>query len=713
MRAFPGGTVYPVGLETRSVAVGDVDGDGSDDVVTVSRSSQDVSVLQPSVLLKHGDGRLAEPVSYPAYAYYPAMVTLGDLNKDGKPDLITIDRGNIAVFLNRGDGTFASPVNHAAGLAGEWVTAGDLNGDGYPDLVVTNAQAAVDTPPQNGAVAVLLNQGDATFGDPALYGVGISPSEATIADLNGDGRNDLAVTNSNDTSVSILLNEGQGLFAAPTAIAVGRHYFKAITNADLNGDGSPDLVLGGGRPDVLPGTFGVGVLLNLGGGRFDPLATYAPETEVQDIVAGDLNGDSKPDLGLVVNGFVGVSLNRGDGTLTDPVLYPAAGSSIGIGNLDSNGTLDLVASHVTVLLNQGGGDFGPRAVPVGTVPRSLATADLNADGFPDLATVDGTADLAVVLSDGNGGFAPTAHLATGPGSHFITAGDLNGDGKPDLAAVAAPEEGVVSILINRADGSFDAALPIPSAVHYDPNGGPQSVAINDLNGDGRGDLVVANNTTYGFASEGNISVLLNVGGTSFAPAVAYPALPDPGFTSWEDSDVSRLVVADLNGDGRPDLALAGTAIGVLLNHGDGTFSAAQHYGAGIGRALALAVGDVNKDGRPDLVATYLLDTFEEPLAVLLNDGTGTFVQSVPQAVAGATLLALGDLDKDGDLDLAMANPGYLTLLSNDGRGRFGVAGTRAIGLAPCLALQDFNGDTKIDIAAGGGTEVFLFLNRGF
>ncbi|MGN6430811.1 MAG: FG-GAP-like repeat-containing protein [Gaiellaceae bacterium] len=315
-------------------------------------------------------------------------VAIGDLNADGKPDLVTAssDPSIVSVLLNKGGGSFRVRRDYIVG-AGAWsVAIGDLNGDGKPDLAVADLDL--------GAVSVLMNKGDGTFGARREYATAPGPLSIAVGDLNGDGKPDV-VTNSGDT-VSVLLNRGDGTFAARQDYPVaGGGDNVSVAIGDLNGDGKPDIVTAGGT---------VSVLLNKGDGTFAVRRDYPVAGSAAAI--GDLNGDGKPDLALANGSSVSVLLNHGDGSFGAsheyPLLHPpgwdtAGSESLAIGDLNGDGKPDLVTGnvdvHVSLLLNGGAGSFrttldlGAQKCTPSYTDRSVAISDLNGDGRPDLAVV--------------------------------------------------------------------------------------------------------------------------------------------------------------------------------------------------------------------------------------------------------------------------------------------------------------------------------------
>jgi hypothetical protein len=442
-------------------------------------------------------------------------VEIGDLDGDGKPDLVTasykLTRGvySLEVRLGDGDGTFGASHNYATGRNPSSVAIGDLNGDGRPDLAVGNDGEST--------VSVLLGNGDGTFG-AKTYDAGDAPFSVAIGDLNADGQPDLVVANHNSLGVSALLGNGNGTFAAKQDFRTSG-YPSSVAIGDLNGDGKPDLAVtnseaSGGGPHT------VSVLLGNGDGTFGVYSDFDTGSAPVFVAIGDLNGDGRLDL-VVANeksSTLSVLLGNGDGTFGAKNDYATAGgpTCVAIGDLNGDGRSDLaVASYtsgpvtvssVSVLLGNGDGTFGARNdYSTGDFPVSVAIGDLNADGKPDLVVANnGPATVSVLLGNGDGTFGAKSDYPSGSGFPYgptsVAIGDLDGDGKPDLAV--ANSDTRVSVLLGNGGGTLGAKS------EYGTGDGPSSVAIADLNLDGKPDLAVAN------VASGTVSVLVNIGGVN-------------------------------------------------------------------------------------------------------------------------------------------------------------------------------------------------------
>ena len=245
--------------------------------------------------------------------------------------------------------------------------------------------------------------------------------------------------------------------------------------------------------------------------------------------------------------------------------------------------------------------------------------------------------------------------------------DVNGDGKLDLLvanAICAPSDcatGSVGVLLGNGDGTFQ---PV---VTYDSGGfSAESVAVADVNGDGKPDLLVANTCVADGAFNcvnGSVGVLLGNGDGTFQSVVSYGS---------DGTGASSIAVKDVNGDGKPDLLVANAcgndgeygcmigSVGVLLGNGNGTFRAAVNYASGGYEADSVAAGDVNGDGNPDLVVASQCGNSGNcngVVGVLLGNGDGTFQPVVTYDSGGyeAQSVAVADVNGDGKPDLVVAN----------------------------------------------------------
>jgi hypothetical protein len=338
---------------------------------------------------------------------------------------------------------------------------------------------------------------------------------------------------------------------------------------------------------------------------------------------------------------VSVLLGNGDGTFQAPVEYSLGNNSsqhIALGDVDGDGTLDIVVpgTNTSVLLGNGDGTFRPAIVTnLGSGLGQLADfklADVNGDGNLDIVAVNSMSSqpvLTIALGNGDGTFRnPYSYTAPGflPGS--IVVGDFNGDGIPDAAIASAetfcdPESGLcettgaVTIFLGTGGGFFG----VPTVINPVPGAG--SIALGDFNGDGRLDLLTVNSTVD---NGDGISVLFGNGDGTFQRPLTTPR-PQDGLQSG--------VVADFNGDGILDVAavsMSTNSVQVFLGNGDGTFQAPIGYAVDLG-PRGLAVGDFNADGFPDLATANFGSN--DDVSVLINAADWAGPSAAAQISSGA------------------------------------------------------------------------------
>ncbi len=346
-------------------------------------------------------------------------------------------------------------------------------------------------------------QGEMAFAPAVTYAVGDRPLGLVMGDLNGDGWNDVVVTNRDANTATVFLNvaDGTGALIQTDLLTTGLQP-RSPALGDFDGDGDLDLV----TPHWEPGSTTVGVHLNLGSGQFGPRVDLTVGSRPRTAATADFDGDGDTDIAVANSGSGNISilLNEGDGSFASHIMYGSHTNtgSISVGNIDNDGDLDLVATSrqtdvVWVSRNDGSGVFTTVGVyTVGSVPRDETLADLDGDGDLDIVVADGSsASLTVLLNDGTGLYTVVATLPAPGAPHAVVSNDFDGDGDVDVATTALSNR--LHIFENDGAAGFGDAQTFNEGV------GVSFLTEGDLDGDGRADLVIADQ------SVDTIIVLLN------------------------------------------------------------------------------------------------------------------------------------------------------------------------------------------------------------
>ncbi len=572
-----------------TLAAGDFNGDGKADLAVVFGPSRQLiktrtgSFFQESgpghLVTFAGDGAgglvwtgtgLAEPDSK------SLALAAADFNGDGRADLAVPDSatGLVTLLAGQGDGSVLPAVERfVAGPGPVAAAAGDLNGDGKTDLVIAAQSSAAAFAPAD-SLDTLLGRGDLTFVAPTNVAAGPSPTELAVADFNGDGITDFATVGTSGSTVSIVLSNPDGSYRTPVTLSDG----------------------------LLP------VSLT------DPW-----------IVAGDLNRDGRADL-VVTSGAgpqVATLLSNGDGTFSAPVVSatgaanstsafnsggPEPGAMV-LGHFFGNATeVDLAVANegtgtVSLLPGNGFGGFAPGlTLQVGGVPDSLAAADVDGNGFDDLAVGTRFGGASLFMNPGHTlATVPTGGLPGFSGT-TVAAGDFNGDGVPDFAVKAA------GLLIPEVFfGSRGGVVIEPSSPNatVTPSGlEGRTLVVGDFNGDGILDLVGSGAPGGPATGLAVTKVWLGRGDGSFDPPLGY----------FAGNGSRAAAAADFNQDGLADVAVLDAtdpgSVTVISGRGDDAANRAGAVGFQIsapaqvtaGAPFAVKVTAVDASGSP--VAGY-------------------------------------------------------------------------------------------------------------
>jgi FG-GAP-like repeat/FG-GAP repeat len=623
-----------------------------DGVVDLAVADSGTGAVQ--IFVGNADGRFTTGPVLPAGAS-PVAMTTGTFGNGGVEIVIsdlgggpTLAGPGLTVIQADAPDQFHVLTAIPLGWSPLGLTAGDFNGDGQDDLAVTDTT--------DNAVWIMEGNGDGTFQAVGSYPVGQDPDAVTATSLSDDGALDLIVANANSNDVSVLLGNGDGTFQTQQRYGVGNGPV-SLAVADLNNDDRPDVVVANGQDGS------VSVLLGRGDGTFQDTLANPVGDGPQSAVAFDFNRDGHEDLVTADanSDDISVLLGNGDGTFQPAQIFAAGVFPVGVveGDFNGDGRPDLAVvdagvdgdgGGISILLGNGDGTFQNAIYDPtvsGSAPRAIVAGDFLGNGVLDLAVADsGTNDVTIFLGDGRGHFAPLAPVPLGDGASepvAIAAGDF-GNGRIDLA-VANKGSNDVTILSNLGNGNFQALptpIPLPGNQGSDS---PIGIVTGDFTGDGTIELAVAQKSTD---LESNVTILQQHGNGQFDDLVSIPLSSSPSLTS--------IVAAPFFGTGPLGLAVAGAngnGLTFLKSLGGGAFQIDQgpDLGAG-GSPETLAGGTFDGSGRADVAVAR-----EGPngVTVQLNEGNGTFVNAGAVGLVPRNTPVVGDLSGDGVADVAVVD----------------------------------------------------------
>ena len=700
---FPTKTNFVSGAQCHGVAAGDINGDGIPDLATANTSAGNVTVFLNTTTPGASTPTLSAGVNLTTLSF-PYVTFLEDINGDGKLDIIVSQQSgaSIGVFLNTTTPgasipTFSSRFDFNTAAGPTYIAVGDLNSDGKPDVA-----AACNTA---GSISVLLNTttpGSATptFAAHVDFSSGTTAWSVIFGDFNLDGKLDMAGINKGANTMSVFLNtttlgSSTPTFGAKTDFSLGSIPVGAVVT-DFNNDGKPDLLVtasGGPFISVFLNTTTPGASTPTFLARQD----FATPTQPYFVAAADLNGDGLTDIGTCTssgNTFT-VFLN----------------------------TIEIGSSPVP--------SFGPRVDFVtGNNSFNLTSSDLNGDRKPDIICANRNINTISVRMNTTspGSSSPTFGSITDfptdslPTSMGIC--DINGDGKPDLVVLYNFVD-TVSIFINSTTpGSITPSFT--ARTDFATGNGCTRVSFDDINGDGKQDMVTSSPTSY--------FIFLNTTtpGALVPVFSAYTTINNGGFNS-----VSSIVLVDLNGDGKKDLAGSGFELGVMLNTtvpgaSTPTFAANTRFFTSGNLFGSILAEDVNGDGKKDLIFRFSNRLGRAALIAINTTAIGAttpsfisteFAFPYSQSLGNGSL-SNADLNGDGKNDFTI---GY----SENSNSYLGIFLNRTVpgstsasydlvpfaeGFTPSPLLNaDFNSDGKPDIVTRKpATDTFsVYLNTAF
>jgi uncharacterized repeat protein (TIGR01451 family) len=731
------------------IAVADLDGNGIPDLV----ASPGGSLIY--VLLGNGDGTFQ--ISNFAVQLTIESLTVGDLNRDNKADLVIASNFNVSVLLGNGNGTFQTPQNFVAATSPTSVVVGDFNGDGKPDVVVPVNSGG-------GGVEVLIGNGDGTLQSALSYPTAAEPFFVATGDFNGDGKTDLVVTIDTNYSVSVLLGGAVPDLSISMAHGVGfsqgqtgATYTISVTNtgqfSSIGAVGVIDALPLGIAATGIAGNEWTCILASLSCTRSDSIAPGSsfPNIVLTVTIAGGVTG-SVTNTATVSGGGDQNSANNTAASMVTIRLSPAVNLTSSPNPSSLGQTVTLTTTVTPTATGKVTFYDGIFAIGVATISGGQATfmTDLLASGVRNLtATYEGDSNYGPFASPLHAqsvsaapvnGLQPSTSYQVGNAPNAVVTGDFNRDGKPDLIT-ANFSAGTVSVLLGKGDGTF---LP---AVDYPAGTNPMSIVVGDFNGDGEPDLALSNGGFYVLLGNGDGSFQAPVAyalgseiigiaaadlngdgitdllGVSFGGASAFLGNGDGTFQAALTTAIGPFnlwTVADLNGDRKLDLITVGSSLGspvsVMLGNGDGTFQPpATFNGVANNSPSYVTVGDFNGDGKPDVAVLYL-----GAVAVLLGNGDGSLRSPVQSTLSSIPMYAelASDVNGDGRLDLAFrdetTNKVWIAFGNGDGTFQPNVSFSTD-GNGGIIVSSDFNGDGKADLAVANATTgtVNVFLGGQF
>ncbi len=685
---FQSAQSYAVGSGPHAIAVADINGDA--DIITANLSSNTVSVL-----LGNGTGTFLQPASTIAVGNNPVSVAVQPLG-NGEVALVTADAGASSVSVVLGEGGIFLPAQTVVVGSGPTATAAADLGNGQTDLVTTDFAA--------NAVSVSLGNGDGTFQPTQSVAVGNSPDAVAVMDVNGDGRADIVTANAADNDVSVLLGDGDGTFQSARSFAVGADP-DSVAVANL-GNGQADIVTANAADNT------VSVLLGNGDGTFQPARSFAVGSDPKSVALADLgNGHLDIITANYGDNTVSVLLGNGDGTFQPAQSFVVGYGPVSVAVADlGNGRADIVtadyaAGAVSVLLGNGlpGTDAvsfqSARIFAVGSFPLSVAVATLG-NGHPDIVTANyASSTVSVLLGNGDGTFHPALAFPVAELPESVAVADVNADGRPDILTANAGFNGAVSVLLNLGNVQFQAPAATSGISSRDI---PQ---LQDLTGDGIADAVSLDQRT------GQVLFRPGTGDPTnpYAPfVVVNPGRPAVDFTLVQTPGLPEIAVLD-SIDQQVVLYAWSSLAGQF--HEIGAFATGP-------QPVRIASANLDGNGLGDIVVGNALD---DTLTIALQQAPGTFTTFTRDVGAGPSSIAFADLNGDNLLDIVVSDQvsGDVSILFNDANHSFTSQERYRAGQDPFDVNIGANGPTlltqlqTVGVVAGdfaGGRTAVVALN---
>jgi hypothetical protein len=747
---------YAVGNFPHPIVAGDFNGDGRLDLAVADSIANSVSVL-----LGNGDGTFTDSGQWATTPH--AMPLVADVNGDGADDVLVVD-GHGHILYRQGipgqPGSFEPPVtvnpnNLSRDIAwlpntdqgpvlasvdaqddrisfygyrdGQFVLIGSLDtgrlpaqilaanlrGDGFTDLVVRNAgdgslSVYFGAPVSDSRIVGPMGSLEPpTFLPAVTLPVGLGVSDVQAVDTTGSGTLDLVVTNKLTSQVSVLSNDGNGLFAAAVPYRAGTGLSAIdpsstpeVTSLEATAGVAAGPLTPGGPSSLAtinPGSNTLDILANLGGGRFANPVTIETQGAAEVVRMADFTGNGIADLAVLTAQGVSIYLGDGRGGFSSPVTYDAGVGPTGLTVADvlGNGKLDLLVGNaygdVLILVGNGDGTFRPFE-PV-KADIALAVADLTGNGALDFVFADQSLNRVTVVYGSTSQSATSPQVignqATGvlaPGA--VKLADLTGDGIPDLIVA---NSGGNNVLVYPGLGNGQFGPPVNGTKGFPVGTDPTGLAVADLNG--QPDLLVAD------SGSNDVSVLLGQGTGSSWTMTSGPRIQT-------DAGPVALAVGHLLGPTQTDLAVANSGadnVQIFPGVGGGFFNDQPKAvkTVPVGQApSSLFLGDFNGLGQG--LATLNAASNDGTLISGLNSTSPT-TQTFPTGGNSPTSGFAGDFTGDGFSDLVVGNngDGHLALL---------LGGAGGLSLSQTLVSAEAPNPTSLSFAGVSDGQLSFYVS---
>ncbi|MES2702142.1 MAG: FG-GAP-like repeat-containing protein [Bacteroidota bacterium] len=728
---------FTTGSNPETIAVGDIDGDGKIDIAVANYTSGTVSVFRnTSTVGAITGGSLNAKVDFTAGSGCTG-IAIGDLDGDGRPDMVATNFGSSTISLFRNSGSagaittasFTAAVDLPTGTQPRSGIICDADGDGKQDIVLVNQVSNTLSVYRNIATAGTLATG--SFAARVDAGTGSGPIKIKAADIDGDGKIDFVAANYNANAISLLRNQ-----SSPGSITLATKVDFATANkpadlaiGDIDGDGKADITVGNDLSTV------ASIFRNIASSGTITTSSLAARTDVttgtdpNGIAVGDLDSDGKPDIATANSGSSNISVLKNVPLYLPPTVAavsPSAanpGTSVTITGTNFNSTtannivyFGATRASVTAATNTS----LTATVPGGAtyMPVSVLNTASTFTGFaqnPFLPTFNNSGHLAGTLN-----FNAKVDYSSAGAAYCVAVGDIDGDGKTDVA-VGNEGVGSVSVFRNTSTSGAVAAASFATRADFTVDGtNSHNLGFADIDGDGKLDLVVLN------YNRNTVSVLRNTsssGSISFAARADFSAGATP----------LGLAFGDLDGDGKVDIAVAngGSAtVSVLRNIAttgtitSASFAAKTDFATPAANNYRVAIADINADGKPEVIVTTYLSNSVSVFPNLSSSGSFTSSSLGTRADfatgSGPIGLAIADVDGSGQQDIIVANnvSTSISVYRNLGAGTVSTGSFAAkvdftTAAAPYhVTAGDIDGNGKVDIvvANNSAASVSVFRN---